>query len=143
MYLNLRYLNIWPDRDTTDEAMLQPFKYKYPKTRVIIDGTEIKCQTPSSLVSHSETYSTYKSHTTFKGLIGIAPSGHITFVSQMYAGSISNRELTVRSGILKLPFSDGDIVMADKWFKISDLLEPIGEVSTSTRLHPSLIWAYQ
>ena len=139
--------------------MPQSFKDKCPETKVIIDGTEIKCQTPSSLVSHSETYSTYKSHTTFKGLIGIAPSGHITFVSQMYAGSISNRELTVRSGILKLPFSDGDIVMADKGFKISDLLEPFavglninyyGEGSASTRLRatfrrvcPSLIWAYQ
>ena len=139
--------------------MPQSFKDKYPKTRVIIDGTEIKCQTPSSLVSHSETYSTYKSHTTFKGLIGIAPSGHITFISQLHAGSISDRELTVRFGILKLPFSDGDIVMADKQFKISDLLEPIGVAlninycakgSASTRLRAtsrqvclSLIWAYQ
>lgn len=126
MYLKFGYLNIWPDRDTIDRAMPQSFKDKYPKTRVIIDGTEIKCQTPSSLVLHSEMYSTYKSHTTFKGLIGIAPSGHITFISQLYAGSISDREITVRSGILKLPFSDGDIVMADKGFTISDLLEPIG-----------------
>ena len=116
MYLKLGYLNIWPDRDTIDKAMPQSFKDKYPKTRVIIDGTEIKCQTPSSLVSHSETYSTYKSHTTFKGLIGIAPSGHITFTLQLYAGSISDRELTVRSGILKLRYSDGDIVMGDKRF---------------------------
>ena len=107
-------------------AMPQSFKDEYPKTRVIIDGTEIKCQTPSSLLLHSETYSSYKSHTTFKGLIGIAPSGHITFISQLYAGSISDRELTVRSGLLNLPFSQGDVVMADKGFTISDLLEPIG-----------------
>ncbi|XP_068687825.1 uncharacterized protein [Montipora capricornis] len=106
--------------------MPQSFKDKYPKTRVIIDATEIKCQTPSSLVLHSETFSSYKSHTTFKGLIGISPSGHITFVSQLYAGSISDREITVRSGFLKLPFAVGDIVMADKGFTISDLLEPMG-----------------
>ena len=90
MYLKFGYLNIWPDREAIDKAMPQSFKDKYPKTRVIIDATEIKCQTPSSLVKHSETYSSYKSHTTFKGLIGIAPSGHITFVSQLYAGSISD-----------------------------------------------------
>ena len=106
--------------------MPQSFKDKYPKTRVIIAGTEIKCQTPSSLVLHSYTFSTYKSHTTFKGLIGIVPSGHITFISQLYAGSISDSELTVRSGLLNLPFSRGDVVMADKGFTISDLLEPIG-----------------
>lgn len=126
LYLKFGHLNIWPDRETIDKAMPQSFKDKYPKTRVIIDGTEIKCQTPSSLVLHSETFSTYKSHTTFKGLIGIAPSGHITFISQLYAGSISDRELTVRSGLLSLPFSRGDVVMADKGFTISDLLEPIG-----------------
>ena len=95
--------------------MPQSFKDKYPKTRVIIDGTEIKCQTPTSLVFHSETYSLYKSHTTFKGLIGIAPSRHITFISQFYAS---------RSGLLNLPFSQGDVVMADKEFAISDLCEP-------------------
>ena len=126
MYLKLQYLNIWADRDTTDKAMPQSFKDKYSKTRVIIDGIETKCQTPSSLVLRSETYSTYKSNTTFKGLIGIAPSGHITFISQLYAGSISHMELAVRSGILKLHFYDSYIVMANKGFKISDLLEPTG-----------------
>lgn len=126
MYLKFGYLNMWPSREEIDKAMPQSFKDKYPKTRVIIDGTEIKCQTPSSLVLHSETYSSYKSHTTFKGLIGIAPSGHITFISQLYAGSISDREITIRSGLLKLPFSAGDNIMADKGFTISDLLEPIG-----------------
>ena len=126
MYLKFGHLNIWPSRSAIYKAMPQSFKEKYPSTRVIIDGTEIKCQTPSSLVLHSETYSSYKSHTTFKGLIGISPSGHITFISQLYAGSISDREITVRSGLLKLPFSAGDVIMADKGFNITDLLEPMG-----------------
>ena len=126
LYLKFGYLNIWPNRETIDKGMPQSFKDKQPKTRVIIDEAEIKCQTPSSLVLHSETYPSYKSHTTFKGLVGIAPSGHITFISQLYAGSISDTELTVRSGLLNLPFSQGDVLMADKGFTISDLLEPIG-----------------
>lgn len=126
LYLKFGFLNIWPNREAIDKAMPQSFRDKYPKTRIIIDGKEIKCQTPSSIVLHSETYSSYKSHTTFKSLIGIAPSGHITFISQLYAGSISDRELTVRSGLLNLPFDQGDVVMADKGFTISDLLEPIG-----------------
>ena len=35
-------------------------------------------------------------------------------------------ELTVRSGLLNLPFSRGDVVMTHKGFTISDCLEPIG-----------------
>ena len=78
------------------------------------------------LLPYFYTVKPIKTHTTFKSLIGIAPSGHITFISQLYAGSISDRELTVRSGLLNLPFDQGDVVMADKGFTISDLLEPIG-----------------
>lgn len=40
MYLKFGCLNIWPDREAIDKAMPQSFKDKYPKTRVIIDGTE-------------------------------------------------------------------------------------------------------
>ena len=65
LYLKFGYLIIWPDRETIEKAMPWSFKDKYPKTRVIIDGTEIKCQIPSSSVLHSETYFSYKSHTAF------------------------------------------------------------------------------
>ena len=60
MYLKFGYLSIWPKRDSVDKAMPQSFKDKYPQTRVIIDATEIKCQMPSSLALHRETYSSYK-----------------------------------------------------------------------------------
>ena len=60
-----------------------------------------------------------------KGLVGIAPSGAITFISQLYSGSISDREIVERSGFLKLQFDKGDTVMADKGFTIEDLL-PLG-----------------
>ena len=62
---------------------------------------------------------------TLKGLVGIAPSGGITFVSQLYTGSISDREIVLRSGILSQSFDDGDSVMADKGFQIQDIL-PLG-----------------
>lgn len=57
--------------------------------------------------------------------MGISPNGAITFISQLYTGSISDREITERSGILKLPFDAGDSLMADKGFDIQDLLDPI------------------
>ena len=74
---------------------------------------------------NSELFSTYKNHTTLKGLVGISPSGAITFISQLHRGSMSDREIVERSGILDLPFTEGDSVMADKGFTISDIL-PLG-----------------
>ena len=36
--------------------------------------------------AQSQTYSTYKSHNTAKGLVGIVPNGFVTFVSCLYGG---------------------------------------------------------
>lgn len=55
----------------------------------------------------------------------ISPSGAITFVSQLYTGSISDMEIVVRSGLLSQAFDDGESVMADKGFQIQDIL-PLG-----------------
>lgn len=49
----------------------------------------------------------------------------MTFISQLYTGSISDREIIRRSGFLNLPFDDKDSIMADKGFTIQDLL-PLG-----------------
>ena len=126
MYLRLEQINIWPSRTAIDKTMLEDnFKKKNSSTRVIIDCTEVRCQMPSSLQLNGELFSNYKHHVTLKGLIGISPGGAITFISQLYTGSISDREIVARSGFLDLPFKDNDSVMADKGFTIQDLL-PLG-----------------
>ena len=125
MYLKLGQINIWPSREIVNETMPQDFKVKYPTTRVIIDCTEIRCEMPSSLLLNSELFSSYKHHTTLKALVGISPKGFLTFISQLYTGSISDREIVERSGFLNLSFSNGDSVMADKGFTIEDIL-PLG-----------------
>jgi hypothetical protein len=101
MYLKFGQINIWPSRDVVKETMTEAFKAKYTSTRVIIDCTEVKCEMPSSLLLNSEIFSSYKNHTTLKGLIGIAPNSSVTFISQLYTGSISDREIVIRSGFLK------------------------------------------
>ena len=42
----------------------------------------------------------------------------MTSISQLYTGSISDREIDVRSGFLDLPFQENDSIMADKVFTI-------------------------
>ena len=125
MYLKLSQINIWPTKKAIKETMPEDFKQKYSSTRVIIDCTEVRCQMPSSLHLNKELFSNDKHHTTLKGLIVISPGGAITLVSQLYTGSISDREIVVRSGLLDVPYQEGDSVMADKGFTIEDLL-PLG-----------------
>lgn len=71
------------------------------------------------------TFSNYKNDNTYKALIGISPSGAIIFVSKLYPGSISDKELTLQSGILEL-LEPGDSIMADKGFDIEEYLIPLG-----------------
>ena len=77
-----------------------PFKTEYPNTRLIIDATEFNVECPSSLLSQATTFSAYKNTNTVKVLVGITPSGAISFVSQAYEGSISDRKLVEFSGLL-------------------------------------------
>lgn len=102
------------------KAHLPPEFALFPDTQVVLDCTEIYCQTPSSLLLQSEVYSTYKSHTTFKAMIGIAPHGVITFVSPLYAGSMSDREIFKLSGITKL-LTPEMAIMVDKGFLVDNL----------------------
>ena len=78
---------------TVTETIPECFKEKYSNTRVIIDCTELLCLKPSSLTIQSSLFSHYKHHITYKDLVGIFPSGVITFISELYYGFTSNVEI--------------------------------------------------
>lgn len=105
--------------------MPESFKKDYPNTRIIIDATEFYIERPSFLLSQACIFSSYKNRNAVKVLIGITPSGAISFVSKAYEGSISNRKLVEVSGLLD-KLEAGDEIMADKGFTIQDLLIPYG-----------------
>ena len=71
-------------------------------------------------------FSTYKSHTTVKCLLAVAPDGGFSFVSSLFPGSRSDREMVLRSGLLNRKlWESGDECMADKGFTCGDWFEPI------------------
>ena len=111
----LKPLITWPPRELIDAHMPVQFKEFCPTTRVILDYTEIFTKVPSSMSIQSLTYSSYKHHNT---LVGISPTGAVTFISELYAGSVSDQTLTRECGVLDFVMP-GDTVMADKGFDIA------------------------
>lgn len=127
MYLRLTAIPIWPTREQVNKTMPKSFKDSYPETRVIIDCTELYCEAATSLELKGNMYSDYKGRETYKSLVGVTPSGSVSFVSQLYYGSLSDREIVERSGLLDPKMlDDGDEIMADKGFNIRDLTDKIG-----------------
>ena len=117
LYFFLGSIPIWPTHKQINEEMPEIFKITYPSTRWILDRTELYCEQPSFLSTKSLLYSHYKSHVTYKGLIGVSPSGSITFVSHLYDGLISHKVIVRKSGILeKELWSPGDRVKMDCGF---------------------------
>ena len=121
LYLQFQCIPLWPSKEVILADMPQNFKRLYPSTRVILDATEVRVEKPGLPSLQQVKFSNYKNTNTYKVLIGISPSEIITFVSKLYAGSISDKELTRCSGIMDL-LQPGDSVMADRGFDIQDEL---------------------
>ena len=87
--------------------MPESFRKHYPNTRIIIDATEFTVERSSSLVTQSSTFSTYKNRNTVKVIIGIMPSGPVTF--------ISDKKLVQVSGLLE-KLESGDEIRQTRVF---------------------------
>ena len=84
-----------PSRDVITYHSPQSFKDLFPKVVIIVDCTEIEMERPSALDAQSACYSSYKSRPTMKSLLGITPSGALAFVSELFPGSSSDKEITL------------------------------------------------
>lgn len=121
LYCQFKELNIWIPFKVAETNL--KFKGRKCTSTVIIDCTEVKIDQPKNPVSQQLTYSTYKSSNTLKVLIGISCTGGITFISDAYGGSISDRCLFEKCGLTDL-LEKNDIVLADRGFQIQDILAP-------------------
>ncbi|KAJ8965261.1 hypothetical protein NQ314_004251 [Rhamnusium bicolor] len=96
----------------------------FTNCRIILDCTEIATMVPrSSMTAQKATYSAYKHKNTWKALIGVAPNGVVTFVSDLYPGSTSDKKIVQHCKILE-QMETGDLILADKGFLLKDILPP-------------------
>lgn len=109
-----------PSRHKNAQCLPKCFE-NFKNCRIIIDCTEVQCDIPENMLNQKLTYSSYKSLNTFKILIGCSPNGALTYCSELYPGSTSDKAIVQHSGILNL-MEPGDMIMADKGFTITDLL---------------------
>ncbi|CAB3994975.1 Hypothetical predicted protein, partial [Paramuricea clavata] len=116
MYIMLGSLPVWTSSEVIKLHLPEAFRGRFENVRCIIDCTEVKCEKPQDLQKQSEFYSEYKAHNTYKGLVGISPNVWVTFVSNLYGGSISDREIVEKSHFIDL-LEHPDVIMADRGFE--------------------------
>ena len=116
----LSFLVPWPSRAAIQKVLPKRFK-KFKNIRVIIDCCEFYIQKPLIPESQKTTWSSYKHYNTAKLLVGITPTGVISFIPPLWTGSTSDKEMVRSSGLVNY-LEEGDAVMADKGFLVRDLL---------------------
>ena len=76
---------------------------------------------PKAVDIQAATWSDYKKHNTVKFLIGISPTGFITFLLDCYGGRASDQFICKDSGFYEL-LDPYDEIMADRGFQIREEL---------------------
>ncbi|KAE8743399.1 hypothetical protein FOCC_FOCC011004 [Frankliniella occidentalis] len=109
------------EQNRTKCEQMRPFK----NLRIILDGVEIKIETPSNFHMQGNTYSQYKGCNTVRFIVGIDSSGATAFISPACEGALSEKEAVLRSGLLQR-LEKGDLVMTDRGFEITAELQAIG-----------------
>ncbi|XP_061190649.1 uncharacterized protein LOC133198614 [Saccostrea echinata] len=113
-------VNIWPSRSLVKYFAPSDFKAKFPTTRIIVDGTKCPIKKPKAPRAQQATFSLYKNRNTIKILVGSTSGGLVSFISNAYGGSTSDRQIVERCKLVNL-CDPKDSVMADKGFNVQDL----------------------
>lgn len=106
-----------------NQAFLPQCFKNFVNCRVIVDGTEIFIDIPNRLEHQKLFYSSYKNRNTMKVTIAaVPPNGVITYVSELFPGSTSDKDVFKSCGALNASLQPGDLISADKGFLISHLI---------------------
>ncbi|KAK3926073.1 CCA-adding enzyme [Frankliniella fusca] len=105
-------------RENQDRRRPKCFK-DFKNLRVIIDATEFRIQKPTNQQQSSNSFTDYKSYHTIKFLVGISCFGGLSFITEGFEGSISDRKLIEDSAFMDY-LEPHDGVMSDKGFDMED-----------------------
>ena len=123
LYHKVKELSIWMTKDAVQAMLPNIFVRDYPTIHVIINATEVFIDMRRLPEIQQLTFSHYKNHNTYKGLIGLSRSAVVTFLSDLFPGSIS--DIVRHSGLLAF-LAPGNTIMADRRFDIANVLTPLG-----------------
>uniref|UniRef100_A0A0K2V1A9 Putative LOC100637207 [Amphimedon queenslandica] n=1 Tax=Lepeophtheirus salmonis TaxID=72036 RepID=A0A0K2V1A9_LEPSM len=122
MYYQFKEMDLFLTNDIIDMYMPEDFKSKFPNTRIAFDATEVKINKPSNLADQRATWSYYKNSNMVKVMVGISPRGVVTYISPVYGGSCSDRQIIEISDLLKKKrLTSGDAIMTDRRILVQDL----------------------
>lgn len=105
----------WPTKDSIRQNIPKCFA-EYPRTRVILDCTELPVYSPACILCRTQTYSFYYCRHTLKILLGVTPDGVISLVSDVFGGKASDSFMFEKSNVVK-KCEQGDAIMVDKDFR--------------------------
>ncbi|WAQ95317.1 hypothetical protein MAR_028007 [Mya arenaria] len=98
---------------------------QYPTKRIIIDFTKIFIiEDSSTMPTQSQTWSSLNTITIESSF----PNGTLTYISGLWGGKVSDKEITKKCGFLDL-MEPGDNIMADCGFDIRDILPGRSQLS--------------
>ena len=112
--------------------------------RIVIDCTDIEVAIPSPVDLQKQTYYVYRSMYYFKLLQGVVPNAVITYCSDLYPGSVSDKAIVQKSGFLEdlhVWRHDFDRQRLDRGFLIQSLM-PAGVTEHSSIPEPRKIHRY-
>ena len=120
MYRHWKETDLWPSKELVQYFSPSDFFQKFPTTRLILDATEYPVKKSTNPIIQQGTFSTYKNRNKAKVVVGATPGGMVSYISDAYGGSTSDRQIIERSDLMS-KCDSGDSLMVDKGFTIQDL----------------------
>lgn len=129
-WINLLYYKLidifpFPTQEVVCKNMQEGFA-EFVTTSIILDCTEPFIQQLSAMLAKSETWSDYKHHNTWKLLVGVTPNCQAFFLSDLWGGRVSDKQITRETGVLAL-IESGANIMIDRGFDLKDIVPMVSQ----------------